>query len=391
MGSAASFAGQVACAEAENRAALRILHVYKTYLPEDFTGIPRVIHSISSALASAGVESHVLAIGGDGLPAEPTFVDGHFVHRAKRDMKVASTDLSWRVIGQFRELVSAVDIVHYHFPWPVGDMLYWFAGRHRPAIVTYHSDIVRQKTLRSLYAPLMHSFLGAARHVVATSPNYLTSSEVLKGYADKVSIIPIGLGARPATDALVRETCRAKVGEGFFLFLGTMRYYKGIPFLIEAARRSGLPVVLAGVEDPCLLRAIPPNVTVLGEVSEEEKEALFELCGAFVLPSHLRSEAFGVSMLEAARAGKPLISCEIGTGTSYVNLNGETGLVIRPADPDAIVTAMQFFVVNPEVGWRMGRRAQERFAEHFTAERMARSYLELYSLSQGRLDQSNAA
>jgi rhamnosyl/mannosyltransferase len=162
---------------------------------------------------------------------------------------------------------------------------------------------------------------------------------------------------------------------GFFLFLGAMRYYKGLPFLLEAAEKTGLSVVLAGSGDA---GKVPPNVTVLGEVSEAEKQALLRTCTAFVFPSHLRSEAFGVALLEAARAGKPMISCEIGTGTSYVNEHNITGLTIPPADPEALATAMQSLWGDSPRREQMGAAARARYEKLFTAKEMGDSYAALY-------------
>lgn len=75
------------------------------------------------------------------------------------------------------------------------------------------------------------------------------------------------------------------------------------------------------------------NVDFVGPVGDDDKIALLTLCHALTFPSHLRSEAFGISLLEAAMFGKPMISTEIGTGTSYVNVDGETGLVVPASDP----------------------------------------------------------
>jgi rhamnosyl/mannosyltransferase len=116
----------------------------------------------------------------------------------------------------------------------------------------------------------------------------------------------------------------------------------------------------------------------VGKVSEEDKAALFHLCYAVTFPSHLRSEAFGISLLEGAMYGKPLISSEIGTGTTYINIDGETGVVIPPSDPLALRHAMVKLWNDPELAMEMGKNAQRRFEELFTAERMTESYVELY-------------
>ena len=87
----------------------------------------------------------------------------------------------------------------------------------------------------------------------------------------------------------------------------------------------------------------------------EDKIALLHLCYGFIFPSHLRSEAFGISLLEAATVGRPMISCEIGTGTTFVNAANETGLVINPGSPLALREAMQYLLDNPAIAAKMGK------------------------------------
>lgn len=120
------------------------------------------------------------------------------------------------------------------------------------------------------------------------------------------------------------------------------------------------------------------NVNFVGLVSDEDKLALLYLCYGFFFPSHLRSEAFGISLLEAAVVGKPMISCEIGTGTTFVNFKNETGLVINPGSPSELSDAMQFLLDNPKVAATMGKNARKRALKLFTADQQAKSYFDLY-------------
>jgi rhamnosyl/mannosyltransferase len=302
-------------------------------------------------------------------------VGQHLSHQSRQDAYIASTGLSLSVARDFRRLAAKADIIHYHFPWPMMDLVHLLVRPKKPSVVTYHSDVVKQQGLLRLYQPLMHRFLRSVDALVATSPNYAASSPVLARYRDKLSIIPIGIGPLVNVNANSLLTNSPQMRSGFFLFLGAMRYYKGLPFLLEAARQTGLPIVLAGSGNP---GEIPASVTVLGEVSEAEKQALLEACTAFVFPSHLRSEAFGVALLEAARAGKPMVSCEIGTGTSYVNENGVTGLTIPPADPAALAAAMQSLWSDSPRREQMGAAARARYEKLFTAKQMGDSYAALY-------------
>lgn len=367
---------------------MRVLHVYKTYLPENFTGVPKVIYEICEPLAAKGVRSDVL-VTGERASDEPIKVGHHQVHVAKRDLHIASTSLSLSIFGTFRKLCQEVDIIHYHFPWPVMDLLELSVQPTKPTVVTYHSDIVKQKRILPFYRPLMHAFLARADSIVATSPNYLKTSPTLEKFKDKVEVIPLGLGNRaPVNNALV-EKWRSRFGDGFFMFLGANRYYKGLDYLLEAARKTKLPLVIAGYGFSKFAEKnnIPSNVKIADSVSEEDKEALLDLCGALVFPSHLRSEAFGVALLEAARAGKPMISCEIGTGTSYVNLDGVTGYIIAPADPDALSDAMIKLYQKPELQVQFGNAAKQRFLDNFRSDLSAEQYFRLY----GKLISTNTA
>jgi len=358
---------------------MKVLHVFKTYLPDSFTGVERVIWEIAENTRPLGVTSEVLSLtAGDG-PKEVA-VGNHLSVRARQDVYVASTGLSLSLFGEFRRRSAAADIVHYHFPWPMMDLLQLLVPPRRPTIVTYHSDVVRQQRLLRLYTPLMNRFLSSVDRIVATSPNYLASSPVLQEYRDKTTVIPIGIGNPPTVDAGRRDALRAKVGEGFFLFVGALRYYKGLPVLLEAARLTGLPVVVAGKGEglSLLTEAQLPNVKYLGEVDDTDKWGLLDLCRAFLFPSHLRSEAFGVALLEAARAGRAMISCEIGTGTSYINITGETGITIKPNDPEDLASAMQQVMADNEATKAMGQRARARYERLFTATEMAARYAGLY-------------
>jgi rhamnosyl/mannosyltransferase len=163
-----------------------------------------------------------------------------------------------------------------------------------------------------------------------------------------------------------------------------LRYYKGLHILLQAAQGTGYPVVIVGAGPiECELKAEAAqlgltNVHFLGYVSEADKAALLAACYAVVFPSHLRSEAFGVSLLEGAMYGKPMISSEIGTGTTYVNIGGETGLVVPPADSGALRQAMLHLWEHPDQAAEMGQRAHVRYLSHFTADKMCESYADLY-------------
>jgi len=365
---------------------MKVLHVYKTYFPDSVGGIEQVIRQLALSTPQYGVETVVLTLS--SKEGERVIkIDNYYIHRARSVFEIASTPFSASAFFMFKKLAQEADIIHYHFPFPFADLLHFLTRLNKPTVLTYHSDIVKQQNLLRLYRPLMNKFLGSVDCIVATSPNYLDSSNVLTSFRDKVSVIPIGLDS--ATYPVVSDdrlgVWRDKFGGKFFLFAGVLRYYKGLHILIDAALNSDYPIVIMGsgpmekkLKDRVKDLGIS-NIYFLGFVCDEDKVALFKLSYAILFPSHLSSEAFGISLLEGSMYGKPLISADIGTGTTYININGETGLVVPPSNSTALRNAMDYLWNNPLIAERMGRNAKERYRSLFTADNMAESYANLYN------------
>ncbi|MBN3863740.1 glycosyltransferase [Pseudomonas frederiksbergensis] len=364
---------------------MRVLHFFKTYLPDSVGGIEQVIFQLCESGAEHGIEGQVLTLSAD--PTPPVVQLGkHEVHRAKLDIQFASTGFSYSVFKQFREMAAEADVVNYHFPWPFMDLVHFLNGMNKPSVVTYHSDIIRQKHLLKLYRPLMNRFLASADRIVAASPNYLHTSDVLQQFQDKTRVIPYGLNKAgyPQADSERMAHWRQTLGDKFFLFVGVMRYYKGLHILLDALKGVDYPVVIVGagpLEAELHAQAAAlglRNIHFLGRLGDEDKVALLHLSYAIVFPSHLRSEAFGISLLEGAMYGKPMISSEIGTGTSYINIHNETGLVVPPSHPQAFREAMRTLWENPTLTAQMGVKAEARYRQLFTADEMGRKWTQLY-------------
>jgi rhamnosyl/mannosyltransferase len=222
--------------------------------------------------------------------------------------------------------------------------------------------------------------------IYAASPGIMQSSPVLQKFKDKTRLITYGIehfAQIPADDAAVKAW-QAKFGPRFFLFLGALRYYKGLHVLIDALKGRDYPTVIVGRGDQ--EQALKQQAKELGltnlhfvpEVNNEEKRTLMRAAYGFVFPSHMPSEAFGIVLGEAAQQGLPMISCEIGTGTSYVNLADETGLVVPPSDSVAFGQALDVFWNQPEQVAVWGRAALKRYDGNFKAETMARRYMGAY-------------
>ncbi len=366
---------------------MKILHVYRTYFPDTQGGLEEVIRQICLNAAPHGVESRVFCLSKRPQP-ERLEIDGHEVIRAKQAFEIASCGFTFGGVLQFKREAQWADVIHYHFPWPFADLMHVLVRPGKPSVVTYHSDIVRQKALQIVYRPLMDRFLGSVSRIVATSPNYYATSDVLSRFSEKVDIIPIGIeeSSYPClkSDPETLRQARSIYGEGFFLFVGVLRYYKGLHILLDAIKDAGYRVVIVGSgpvekelrEQAQLLRL--DNVVFGGYVDDDLKMALFQLSRGVVFPSYLRSEAFGVTLLEGAMSAKPLISAEVGSGTSHINVHENTGLVVAPGCPQSLREAMDYLYYNPRKAIGMGQRARSRYEDLFTGKTMGGKYLTVY-------------
>jgi rhamnosyl/mannosyltransferase len=364
---------------------MKILHVYRTYFPDSQGGLEEAIRQLCAATSDLGVENRIFTLSPQPHPVVLSRPEAE-VHRFPRDFEIASCSCSLRCLAGFKQLVDWADIVHYQFPWPFADLLHFGAGVRKPTLITYQSDIVRQRCLLRLYQPLMHRFLASADAIVATSPQYAGSSPVLPLYRPKLQVIPIGLAQEryPVASSEQLAAVRRRYGSDYFLFVGVLRYYKGLHLLLEAARNAPFAVVIVGsgpMEGQLKQQAVSlglTNVHFTGYVDDATKVALYGNARAIVFPSHRRSEAFGVTLVEGALFGKPLISAEIGSGTSYINQNLQTGLIVAPNDPAALRQAMLQLHQDPALARKFGDNAHQRYCQLFTAQQMAGSYHQLY-------------
>jgi len=364
---------------------MRILHFFKTSFPDSMGGTEQVINQIARGTSFLGIKTDVLSLTSNPGPATID-IDGYQAHRVRQSFEIASTGFSASVFRRFAQLAENADVIHYHYPWPFMDVVHFASRVKKPTVVTYHSDIIRQKHLLRIYRPLQQRFLASVDKIVATSSNYVESSKVLSQYTTKLSVIPIGLdkSTYPEPDREKLNYWRQRFGAKFFLFVGVLRYYKGLHILLEAAQGLDYPIVIVGAgpiekDLRSQARALSlTNIHFLGYLPDPDKVALLMLCYGVLFPSHLRSEAFGIALLEGAMYGKPMISSEIGTGTTHINIADETGLVIPPSDSFALRQAMRYLWEHPQESAAMGVRAAERYWSHFTAKKMVCSYADLY-------------
>ena len=295
--------------------------------------------------------------------------------------------LSFSFFCWFRKIRNAFDIIDFHHPFPLGDLALLFFKPKGRLIVHYHSDIVRQKIFNFILNPLTRSTLKKAEKIIVSNPNLKNSSPLLRDFREKCLVVPFGIDVRETESFFDKERIEKIKREysPFVLFVGRLNYYKGVSYLIEAMKGVGANLVIIG-EGPEKnnLKLEIRNLDLKNKVfflPHQPKRNLMNFHRAadvFVLPSIFKSEAFGLVLLEAMIGGTPVISTELQTGTSWVNQNGKTGLVVPPKDAGVLIEALNKILEDKEKAGLLGKEARERVLQNFTLPDMLQKTKEVY-------------
>ncbi len=358
----------------------------KFYPPDYLGGLESVVVGINDELVRRGLTVTAVVAATRGGRGGTDLYRGVRVVRTPTLGTLFSQPLATGLGRAVREAPG--DLLHLHHPNPIGDLA--VLGDPRPLVITQHSDIVRQRALRPLYAPTLRRSFAKARRIAIGSEQLLRTSAELKGFEEKARVIPFGIDparfeATPAVEARAAEL-RGTWGEGLVVLgVGRLVGYKGFDVLLRAAAGLDLTVVLVGTgpEEARLRRLAGERVRFAGRVSDDDLVAHYHACDVFCLPSVSIAEAFGMVLLEAMACGKPLLTTALPTGVSAVNRDGTTGLVVPPGDALALRDALQALLADPARRLAMGESGRSVQAAEYNAELMGERYLKLYEEALG--------
>jgi glycosyltransferase involved in cell wall biosynthesis len=367
---------------------MRVLHIYKDYAPI-LGGIENHIALLAQAQRAQGIDARVL-VTNTGSKTVEEIINGVPVVKTGRQLNISSAPISIGFYPWLRRLEKEIDITHAHLPYPPGELAHLLLGRSRALVLSYHSDIVRQKILGALYSPFLRILLRQADRISVASPAYIRTSPFLAPVASKCQVLPFGIDLNAfATTPEIRQAAaelRARhAPKPLLLYVGKLRHYKGLNVLIDAMQQIDAHLLVVGsgmLEKEWRAQVtglgLDDRISFLGELSDAEKLIALHASDLFILPSNNRAEAFGIVLIEAMACGLPLISTELGTGTSYVNQHEQTGMVVPPNDPQSMAAAINRLLGDDALRKQMGAAALARVRAEFSQEIMAARMLDLY-------------
>lgn len=370
---------------------MKVLHLSKFYPPE-LGGIESVVYDLVESSNSLGVKADVLCFSKNVTRIVEERDNGYLVIRAPVLLDVSSAPISFSYAYSLFNIASRYDVLHIHLPNPMAALSVFFMSAllTKKIVLHWHSDIVKQKTLLKFYLPLQNWLLNRADLIIGTSLPYIQSSKQLSKYVDKCYSVPIGI--KPGRFIKLFDAdnpIRNKFKNRKIVFsLGRLVYYKGFEYLVQSAvRLDSEYLVIIGGTGPLYQKLknmideldLHQKVILLGRVDDEDLGMYYNACDVFCLPSIEKSEAFGVVQIEAMSLGKPIVATNIeGSGTSWVNKNGYSGINVEIKNPDMLADAIQCICACPNEYLKYSAQAMSHFNDNFTRDKMVNEIVRLY-------------
>jgi glycosyltransferase involved in cell wall biosynthesis len=259
-------------------------------------------------------------------------------------------------------------------------------------VVHWHSDVLNKSFISKLIRPLEILLLWRANCILATSQNYVDSSNILKKFINKVSVVPIGVRDEKGCDSKVElpKLIKEKINNRrIILAVGRLVPYKGFDVLIESAKflTSGAVVVIVGggpmlrfLQDRIDDLKLSGKVILTNRLESSTLQALFKQASIYCLSSINRAEAFGVVLLEGMSNSLPIVATKIsGSGVSWVNQHLVSGLNVPVENPIELASACNQILSSDMLYQKLSFGARQRYLSEFTEDLFISRVMKIYN------------
>ncbi len=318
--------------------------------PVAYGGTETVLDTLARGIQSAGHEVVLFTTGDSDCPVPRAW---HYESAVGVGRATMMAEIN-HVIAGYEELESC-DIVHDH---TIAGPIYSQFDRSVPVVTTNHGPF--ESDLYDLYRVIGRKVpvIAISRHQASTAREIKISAVIHHGIDTEA--FPFGLG-----------------DGGYAFFLGRMNEDKGVHIAVEAARKAGVPLLIAAkmrepMEREYFEAKVRPllgdGIEYIGEVGPAEKKELLGKAVCLVNPINW-PEPFGMVMIEAAACGTPVVASPLGSAPEIVAV-GKSGFLAE--GPDQLAKAI---LNSAELNRKDCRRHVE---ENFSATLMVKRHLDFY-------------
>lgn len=365
---------------------IRVLQIGKFHPVKG--GVEKVMYAFMVGLSLKGISCDMLCASADEEVGETIIAPNSKLIKTKTIVKAAATMISPEMVTLLRDICDDYDIIHIHYPDPMAALALFLSGYKGKVVLHWHSDILKQKFLLMLIKPLLNWLVRRSDLILGTTPVYVADSPMLSKVQHKVDYLPIGVRERIPESHLVEMIRNQYPGKKIVYSMGRLVEYKGYEYLIEAAML--LPddyVVLIGGSGPLKAKfqamvrkyQLQRKVYILGFIPKEVESAYYGACDVFCLSSVLKTEAYAIVQVEAMSCGRPVVATKIpGSGVSWVNEHGASGLNVEPRSAKEIAIAVQMICEDPHIYEKYSLGALYRYHKNFTNESMTKGLIAHY-------------
>lgn len=374
---------------------MKVLHFGKYYACHHAGGVESYVDTLLTGLAQQGLQLVNLVSNVEAQTSQLQANYGKVVEVASLG-KLQATSLcptmpywAWKLNKAY-----SFDIVHLHFPDPMSHLASLVLPRKIKKVLTWHSDIVRQKTVLKYYQPFLKRFLRSVDAVIVSNAVLSSFPQLYQLIDDpkKIHAIPLAIDVERFSQA-DRERVLAlqkKYEKPIIFALGRHVSYKGFSYLIAAMKDVSEAVLVLGGDGPLTAElkqqvldlGLQNSVHFVGGILADDLVNYYHAAQVFCLPSIAPNEAYGIVQLEAMACGKPVVCCELNNGVTFVNQDNKTGLVVPPRDPQMLADALNNLLNDEGLRKKLGQYAKERIEKEFTQRIMVEKTLTIYKALQ---------
>ncbi|MFV7234926.1 glycosyltransferase [Flavobacterium sp. ZB4R12] len=366
---------------------MKILQIVKYYDPCQ-GGMESVVKNIVEGVVEISDESNFTVYSNNHLrnfSKETKLFNRIVVVKEATPFYLKSQPLNLRY-PSLKKLIKDNDVIHHHYPFPTMEftlLRYLKKIGNKKFIITWHANIrnSRWSWIEHIYNPMIEKLLERADAIIVTSPQLLEASDILKKYQHKVKVIPLSFDSKYS----LYESKKYPENRCFqLLFVGKLRKYKGVEYLIKAIETLDVKLTIVGngeeqsnLEELVNVLNIKDKVCFITNASDEKLTEIYSSSDLFILPSINEAEAFGVVQLEAMANGLPVINTNLDSGVPFVSLNNYSGITVEPKNTAGLKLAIEKIISDKPLYEHFSSNSLER-VKLFAREKMSEAYLSLY-------------